>query len=112
MSVLKEKSDIINHCASVNDENFNRNKILEEVAEFQEVAVKLATKSNSNPKRPDKEELIKEFGDVVYRGIIYLRQQFPELSLEQLLGKIDDRIDKKLSNLERYKKENLYKTGL
>jgi phosphoribosyl-ATP pyrophosphohydrolase len=112
MKSLTGKAEIINHCASSNSECFNLLKVLEEIGEFQEVATKLSTKHPDNPEKPKKEELIKEFGDLIYRGVVYLKQQFPELSVQEIEEKLDARVGKKLSKLEEWKKDGLYKTGL
>jgi len=112
MRVFENKQEIIEHCASTNTEEFNFNKTLEEVAEFQEVMTKLKTKHPTNSSRPKKEELVKEFGDLMYRGIVYLKQQFPEMTLLELIDKIEARIEKKLSHLEEWKRADLYKSGL
>ena len=112
MKVFEEKQEIINHCASTNTEEFNFNKALEEIAEFQEVMTKLKTKHPDNPTKPKKDELIKEFGDLIYRGIVYLKQQFPDMSVIEIVEKVEARIEKKLSNLESWKAEGLYSSGL
>jgi phosphoribosyl-ATP pyrophosphohydrolase len=112
MRVFEKKKEIIEHCASTNTEEFNFNKTLEEIAEFQEVMTKLKTKHPDNPTKPKKEELVKEFGDLIYRGIVYLKQQFPDMSVLELIDKVEARIEKKLSNLEEWRKADLYKSGL
>lgn len=112
MKVLEEKQVIIDHCASSNTEEFNRTKVFEEISEFQEVMTKIVTKHPNNPDKPKKTELIKEFGDVVYRGLIYLRQQFPEFTASEIMEQVEARMTKKLSNLEEWKKEKLYEKGL
>jgi phosphoribosyl-ATP pyrophosphohydrolase len=106
------KEVIITHCAETNKDGFNLIKVLEEISEFQEVATKIETKHPSNPSKPKKEQLIKEFGDLVYRGLVYLKEKFPEMSIPQLIEEIDARMEKKLSNLEEWKRDNLYKQGL
>lgn len=112
MTFIKEKKHIIEYCANSNTPSFNLLKVLEEMAEFQEVATKIETKHPNNPDKPKKEELVKEFGDLIYRGIVYLKQIMPETSLEEIEKLLEARINKKLSNLEKYKKEGLYKDGL
>jgi len=104
--------DILNHCANNNTEEFNRNKAVEEATEFNEVVLKYVTKNPLNEKRPDKEEFIKEFGDFVYRGFIFLKQQFPELSNTNLIYKIKERIETKLDNLIDYNEKGKYEGGL
>ena len=103
--------EIINYCAINNTEEYNRNKVFEELAEFQQVVAKLKTKASDNPSKPEKSELIKEFGDLVYRSMIYIKQQFPEYSLEEVADNIGKHIDKKLTKLEGYSKTK-YKGGL
>ena len=112
MKVFEKKREIIQHCAEDNTEDFNFTKVIEELAEFQEVISKIRTKSPSNPDRPKKEEMIKEFGDVLYRSIIYLRSQFHDIGYLELLEKVEARIEKKLTSLEEYKKLGRYSSGL
>ena len=105
MKIAENKWKIIHRCAQDNDPEYNFHKIIEELAEFQEAIVKQKTKHPDNPDKPSKISMIKEFGDVIYRGIIYLHQEFPEMGLLELLRKVDERIDKKLSALEEVEKE-------
>ena len=69
-----------------------KKKALEELVELQEVIIKRQTKPVDGPKRPDKIELIKEFGDVQYRVLIYLAQEFPELTIDQISIKLAERM--------------------
>lgn len=112
MKILKDKAEIIDFCAVKNTPEFNTIKVLEEIAEFQEVVTKIVTKHPNNPDKPQKEELIKEFGDLIYRGIVYLKQQFPNMSIKDIDDALQARIEKKLSKLEEYRKDELYKNGL
>lgn len=112
MKSLQEKEQIINHCASTNTPEYNRTKVFEEIAEFQEIIAKTATKHVDHPKRVDKDELIKEFGDLVYRSIIYLKHEFPEMSVSEILSKVDARIEKKLTNLEEWSLSKSQQGGL
>lgn len=112
--MFKEKKykDIINHCAKNNPDEYNKDKALEELMEFSEVIIKRQTKSDSNPKKPKKEELIKEFGDVIYRDIIYLVQEHPELFLEEVLQDVKKHIEHKLDNMIEYQKTGQYLSGI
>lgn len=110
-SIIKHK-ELIEHCSSKNTESFNCNKSLEEMTEFAEVVIKRQTKHPTNPKVPKKEEYIKEFGDVIYRGFVVLKQQFPELSVEEIFSHLNEHIDGKLTRLQKWKDEDKYKGGL
>jgi phosphoribosyl-ATP pyrophosphohydrolase len=105
MNVFNEKAEIIEHCADNNEPEYNFNKVIEEIAEFQEAIVKQKTKHPDNPAKPAKKNMIKEFGDLIYRSVIYLKQEFPELELHELMMKIEFRIEEKLEGLEEVKKE-------
>lgn len=99
MKVFENKSAIINCCCETNTPDFNFQKVIEEIAEFQEAIVKQKTKRADNPDKPPKKNMIKEFGDLMYRGVIYLLQEFPELTLEELMDKIEKRVEEKLDEL-------------
>lgn len=112
MKSFENHREIIQHCAENNTEDYNFTKLMEEMAEFQQVVAKIKSKNINNPDRPKKEEMIKEFGDVLYRGMIYLRSQFHDMMYTELLEKIDARVEKKLTSMESYKKLGQYKSGL
>ena len=112
MKVFIEKREIVDHCAENNKGEFNFEKMIEELAEFQEVTAKIRTKHPNNPDRPKRDEIVKEFGDLIYRGIIYIKCQFPDITLPELMDKIEARIHKKLTNLEEYKNLGRYNAGL
>lgn len=103
---------LLQYCAEKNTPEFNQNKATEEVVEFMEVIIKRQTKHKDNPKKPKKDELIKEFGDVIYRGFIYLMQEFPEISQKELLGAIKSHIGDKLTQLQEWKEQGKYDNGL
>lgn len=92
--------DILKHCAVNNVPEFNFLKAIEECGEFTEVLIKLQTKRSD--KRPDMNEAIKEFGDVMYRGKIALMTLFPGVALEKIEQEIDNHIHMKLKKLEGY----------
>lgn len=92
--------DILKHCAVNNSPEFNILKALEECGEFSEVLIKIQTKRSD--KRPELNEAIKEFGDVMYRGKIALMSLFPEATLKQLEQEIDSHIHMKLTKLKGY----------
>ena len=104
--------EIIDHCVEKNPPEYNIDKAMEECIEFQEVLIKLRTKNATNPRRPKEVEALKEFGDVIYRGIIALRTIFPDANLEDILLDVNEHINKKLSRLGEFKKEGKYAGGL
>lgn len=101
---------IMEYCASENEKSFNLNKALEEAVEFQEVLIKLQTKSPE--KRPPLGEAIKEYGDLAFRGMIALKTLFPEASYDDLTDRVTEHILYKLTKLKGYKDEAKYKGGL
>lgn len=110
--MLIEHKELLKHCAEENPNVFNKDKALEEAIEFCEAVVKRQTKHKTNPKKPQKEELFKEYGDFIYRGFIYLMQEFPELSMTELNIVIQDHIAHKLKSLQGYKDQGKYRGGL
>lgn len=109
---MNEIEEIIDFCAKNNAPVFNYNKAIEETTEFNEVLIKLQTKHPDNPKYPDKNEVLKEYGDMVYRGFIAIKTLFPDYSSIVLKGEIDAHIEMKLLKLIKYKNEGKYTMGL
>lgn len=109
---MKVFNDLMVFCAKNNAPEFNRSKALEEAAEFMEAVLKYQTKHPENPKRPEKTEMLKEYGDFLYRGFILLIQEFPELTLKELGDAIEKHVEEKLSKLESYKDAGKYTNGL
>lgn len=109
---IQKNEEILQFCSVNNSTAFNLFKAAEECIEFQEVLLKLETKAPENEKRPDVSEAIDEFGDVIYRGFIKLKELFPDLTSEVLLESIDNRIEYKLGKLIEYRNEGKYKGGL
>ena len=103
---------LLQHCAKNNPAQFNRDKAVEEATEFIEAVTKRQTKHPDNPKRPEKIEILKEYGDFQYRGLILLIQEFPELTFNQILEKVEEHMTKKLTDLQRWKDEGKYNDGL
>lgn len=108
----KAHLEILEYMAVENPKSFNVLKALEEAVEFQEVLCKLQTKHPNNKKRPDKDELIKEFGDVIYRGLVAIKSEQPDLSYDEIFALAIKRIEFKLDNLIKYKSEGKYQGGL
>lgn len=90
---------------------FNSNKALEELAEFQEAFVKFQTKHKDNPKRPSPEDIIGEFADFMYRGMIGI-VSVTGIPKEDLADLIDAHIQKKFTALYNWYKSGKYKNGL
>lgn len=104
------KGDFLKELAKNNDEQYNFNKSLEESAEFQEVLLKYITKHPDV--KPDKKEILKEYSDFIYRGLITLLTLFPEKSQIEIMEDINKHINKKLSKLEALKLEGAHKGKL
>lgn len=107
-----ESMEMMQHCAASNPSYYNMNKALEECVEFQEVLIKLQTKHSSNPKRPDAGEAIKEYGDVIYRGLISLKTIFEDKELPEILEMVSAHINKKLTRLGTFRTAGTYQKGL
>lgn len=109
---LDEFDDIMNYCAKENPPAFNFNKALEEAAEFIEATLKYQTKHPDNPKRPDVKEILKEYADFMYRGLILLAQLFPDKTLEEITDEISNHVEHKLEYLIKWRDSGQYKGGL
>ena len=93
-----------------NTESFTMFKVFEEMAEFQEVLTKLKTKRSD--KKPPLEEALKEYGDVVYRGLFALLALNPEASVDQITSAVETHIGNKLTKLNEYLALGKYKGEL
>lgn len=111
--IRKTKTNIavLEFCRA-NPASYNANKALEEAVEFQEVILKLQTKHDNNPKKPDPKEALKEYGDFLYRGLIELATLFPEKSYAEIRNEVSNHIDYKLNKLHGFKQKGQYKGGL
>jgi len=98
--------------AEENSVEYNFKKVVEELFEFGEAITKLETKHETNPKKPESNEAIKEFGDVIFRGVVYLMNIFPDQTVEEIQQRVNDHINYKLQKLEGYYEEKLYQGGL
>lgn len=98
--------------AQNNTEGFNYLKALEESTEFNEVLLKLQTKHDKHPHRPESSELINEFADFIFRGTAALLTYFPELTKEEIDDKIAEHIDEKCNKLREYLGKNKYNSKL
>ena len=107
-----EHLELIEHCSSKNPLAYNFDKAVEECIEFMEVLVKLRTKHEDNPSRPKVENALKEYGDVLYRGIIAIKPLYPDRSTEELFGDVSAHIRKKLNRLAEFCEEGNFKGGL
>lgn len=112
IDLTEENKELLYYCADNNAAIFNMNKALEEAIEFQEVIVKLQTKHPTNKKRPDPIEAYKEYGDVVYRGLIALMNIFPEDTVEDIQDNVRMHIQGKLGKLMEWRAKGHYKGGL
>jgi hypothetical protein len=112
MKIKIENNSILEHCAQNNTVQFNFNKALEESAEFSEALLKFQTKIEHNPKRPTKQDILGEYGDFIYRGLIALKTLFPNVELKDLIEDVETHIKNKLSKLEEWKTSGKYKNGL
>jgi hypothetical protein len=99
-------------CALENTKEFNFNKALEESSEFSEALLKYQTKADSNPSKPTKKDILGEYSDFIYRGLISIKTLYPNLTLEEIEEKINNHILKKLEKMEEWERLGTYKNGL
>jgi len=95
-----EFADIL---VKTNKPEYNVLKLVEELAELQEKVIKYHTKSTE--RKPSKDDLVEEMGDVTLR-IMILGQQLGALN------DIDDRIAFKLTKLKGWYDQGKYIGGL
>lgn len=112
MNILNEYEELLDYCATVNNTQFNKEKALEEAVEFLSDVIKNSTKAEFNPNRPDRDMILKEYGDFQYRGMIFLMELFPELKLEQIQDLIDDHLHEKFACLTGWREAGTYSNGL
>jgi hypothetical protein len=89
-------------CALENTKEFNFNKALEESSEFSEALLKYQTKA----------DILGEYSDFIYRGLISIKTLYPNLTLEEIEEKINNHILKKLEKMEEWERLGTYKNGL
>lgn len=97
------------YMAQNNPKMFNLTKAAEEASEFADVLLKTVNKKPE--KAPDVQDVIDEFGDVFYRGIVAL-MTLTGKSFEEVGDLVAARCDKKISRLHEFVKEDLYGGGL
>lgn len=107
-----KNTDLLKYLAYENKPSYNFNKALEECIEFQEVLIKLQTKPKDSEKRPPEAQLIEEFGDAIYRGLVVIMTTFPDTDIQTLVDQVEERIDYKLGRLQSHKSAGDYKGGL
>lgn len=112
INFTEENIEILEIILENNDRSYNVYKALEETTEFNEVILKLQTKNKTNPKRPEKLEAKKEYGDMVFRGFLALMQEFPYEEINDIVKDVSDHIDYKLNNLKKYHDNKEYIGGL
>ncbi len=96
--------DMIDYLTGNNSETYTSTKLLEELAELQEVLLK---KINKTPEhQPTDERILEEIGDVFLRLILYC--EFHKIKEDD----IEERIQVKLNKFLGYIKEGLYSSGI
>lgn len=102
-------SDVVYSLVKNNSRNYNFQKVIEEIAEFQMEISKFETKAKD--RKPPVEKIIEEFSHLTLRSMIYLIQVTGK-TVEELEDEISEHITTKISQLEKYKKQGKYKGGL
>lgn len=108
----EEVQDILSYCAKNNTLEFNAFKAIEETTEFNEALIKFITKHPDNKKRPTKEDILKEAGDVMYRTLIVLANIYNVDDFDKLTNDMLEHVDSKLTKLIEYREQGKYKKGL
>jgi hypothetical protein len=108
----KDHEELLQYMVDNNSAEFNFNKALEESSEFSEALLKYQTKHPDNPKRPAREEILKEYGDFMYRGMISLRVIFKDKTLDEIAEMVRAHMENKLERLAKWRAEGKYKGGL
>lgn len=100
---MTNQEEIILNIIKNNSPKYNYSKLCEELFELGEVCSKMINKKSEAA--PSKEKLIEELGDVYLRIYIICKQ-------ENIIEKVDERINAKLEQLNKYISEGKYKGGL
>lgn len=93
--------NIINHLAENNEKGYNEHKLLEELAELNEVLIKRIVKKGTD-KEPSEEHLVEEMGDVLIRIEVLAKQ----LEVSKF---VSQRYDNKLTKYQEYIETGKYK---
>lgn len=104
--------DLFQYMAKNNTKEFNFNKAMEEATEFNEALLKFLTKHKDNPKKPTPDDILGEYADFMYRGIVAILVLFPELSPDEVGHLIDSHVEKKLTALAEWRESGKYDNGL
>jgi NTP pyrophosphatase (non-canonical NTP hydrolase) len=94
--------DIVKELLAYNEPGYNYLKLVEELAELQEVVIKRYLKKEEN--KPPLEKLVEEMGDVLLRMRVVATQ-------EKIKDEVSQRVADKSSKLLGYIKEGKYKGG-
>ena len=87
----------------INNTTYNHSKLLEELLELSEVLIKMINKTEN--KQPKQEKLVEEVGDVLLRlEVLIIRENIQE--------EVSKRINNKIKQLDTWRTEGKYKTGL
>ena len=97
--------DVATLLALTNKTKYNYLKLAEELAELLEVVIKFATKVKE--KRPPKEKLVEELGDVMFRILVLAAAKGEEFGEDSNL-----RVEEKALKLYNYYKEGKYVGGI
>lgn len=100
--------EVIPILAKYNKRKYNVMKLLEELSELSEVLLKTETKIPE--KRPDPQLIIEEIGDVFLRLGIYMEMQ--DGGTEEIMDKVEERINYKANKLLLYVAEGKYPGGV
>lgn len=109
----EQESDLIDFMVETNKPEFNYNKAVEEATEFTDALVKHQTKHPDNPNRPKRKDVVNEYADFMYRGLLALLTLYKGEKNENQIGEmIEEHIRYKFSKLQSYKDKGLYINGL
>ena len=87
----------------INNTTYNHSKLLEELLELSEILIKMINKIPE--KQPNQEKLVEEVGDVLLRlEVLIIKENIQE--------EVSKRINDKIKQLDTWRIEGKYKTGL
>lgn len=93
----------IDNTLEINNSTYNHSKLLEELLELSEVLIKMINKIPE--KQPKSDKLIEEVGDVLLRLEVLIVK-------ENIQEEVSKRINDKIKQLDAWRTEGKYKTGL
>lgn len=103
---------VIDHCLKINEPQYNILKLIEESCELSEVATKFLTKNPDSGKQPDRDRLLEEVVDVMFRSSIALQSIFKDLTEDEISEKLEQYYETKIIKYSNYIDNNKFDKNL